>query len=226
MEYSDQKRKGLFKGTALDYVRMRADKHEKVYHDKKQADHLRKLADELGQLPAELIEKIERLEKDLNFWRDISDVSMRLNEWIIKGGGVIIMKKEKRVKKVDSYKTSDGKLYTGPKAKNNAKAHERSIIFRESLDKIVDKARKLFDIPIPKSNKQDDREDDRDQKEIDFMEELTDIVYRDQDFYYLDDFVELIMNLFELNPRAIESLIKFIRDQKKKTDTIEDDILL
>jgi len=63
MEYSDQKRKGLFKGTALDYVRMRADKHEKVYKDKKQADHLRKLADELEQnLPVELIKKVKNLE--------------------------------------------------------------------------------------------------------------------------------------------------------------------
>lgn len=45
-KYSDQNRKGLFKGTALDYIRMRADKHEKVYNLPKQAEHLRKLADE------------------------------------------------------------------------------------------------------------------------------------------------------------------------------------
>lgn len=45
-KYSDQNQKGLFKGTALDYVRMRADKHEKVYNLPKQAAHLRKLADE------------------------------------------------------------------------------------------------------------------------------------------------------------------------------------
>jgi len=45
--YSDQKRKGLFNGTGIDYILMRADKHERVYGDKKQASHLRKLAGEL-----------------------------------------------------------------------------------------------------------------------------------------------------------------------------------
>ena len=49
VEYSDQKRRGLFNGTALDYVRMRADKHEKIYNLPKQAEHLRKLADELEE---------------------------------------------------------------------------------------------------------------------------------------------------------------------------------
>ncbi len=50
IEYSDQKREGLFNGDGIDYIRMRADKHEKVYGDarsKKQAGHLRHLADEL-----------------------------------------------------------------------------------------------------------------------------------------------------------------------------------
>ena len=45
--YSDQKRKGLFNGTGIDYILMRADKHEMVYGDKKQAEHLRRLAEEL-----------------------------------------------------------------------------------------------------------------------------------------------------------------------------------
>ena len=46
-QYSDQKREGLFNGDGIDYIRMRADKHEKVYFMPKQAEHLRKLADEL-----------------------------------------------------------------------------------------------------------------------------------------------------------------------------------
>ena len=46
-EYSDQNRKGLFNGDGIDYIRMRADKHEKIYHLPEQAEHLRKLADEL-----------------------------------------------------------------------------------------------------------------------------------------------------------------------------------
>jgi len=47
MQYSDQKRKNLFKGDGIDYIRMRADKHEKVYFMQAQAEHLRALADEL-----------------------------------------------------------------------------------------------------------------------------------------------------------------------------------
>lgn len=43
--YSDQNRRSLFNGGALDYVRMRADKHENVYKMPKQANHLRELAD-------------------------------------------------------------------------------------------------------------------------------------------------------------------------------------
>jgi len=45
--YSDQKRKNLFNGDGIDYIRMRADKHEKIYFMKEQAEHLRVLADEL-----------------------------------------------------------------------------------------------------------------------------------------------------------------------------------
>lgn len=41
---SDKNKKRLFKGTALDYVRHRALKFERVYGDKKQATWLRKLA--------------------------------------------------------------------------------------------------------------------------------------------------------------------------------------
>jgi len=47
--YSDQKRSRLFKGSGIDYILMRADKHEFVYGDTKQAEHLRKLARELTQ---------------------------------------------------------------------------------------------------------------------------------------------------------------------------------
>ena len=49
MEYSDQKRKNLFNGDGIDYIRMRADKHLKVYFMPEQAAHLRKLADELEE---------------------------------------------------------------------------------------------------------------------------------------------------------------------------------
>lgn len=45
-EMSDQKRRGLFKGTVFDYVRLRAKKHRTKYADVKQADHLQKLADD------------------------------------------------------------------------------------------------------------------------------------------------------------------------------------
>lgn len=47
VEYSDQKRCNLFNGDGIAYIRMRADKHEKVYNLKKQAEHLRNLANEL-----------------------------------------------------------------------------------------------------------------------------------------------------------------------------------
>ncbi len=43
---SDHKRKSLFAGDAIDYVRHRAQKHEADYSDKKQASHLRRLATE------------------------------------------------------------------------------------------------------------------------------------------------------------------------------------
>ena len=44
---SDQKRERLFKGTGIDYIRHRALKHEKEYHDLSQAQWLRKLATDL-----------------------------------------------------------------------------------------------------------------------------------------------------------------------------------
>jgi len=138
------------------------------------------------------------------------------------------MKSKKRIKRIRReycYKTSDNKTFTGPKAKDKAKSHERSIIFRESKNIIYSEARKLFDIPLLKPDNHSDG-DDRDQREIDFMEELMNIVYRDRDFYYIDDFVELIMDLVELNPRAMESLIALIKDQKREADKIEDAILL
>ena len=46
-KYSDSLRKGLFNGDGIDYIRMRAEKHEKIYCLPKQAEHLRNLADEL-----------------------------------------------------------------------------------------------------------------------------------------------------------------------------------
>ena len=56
----DHKRSGLFNGTAIDYVRMRAAHHEINYGMKAQAEHLRKLADqniaERDRLRAELTE--------------------------------------------------------------------------------------------------------------------------------------------------------------------------
>ena len=45
--YGDHKRPGLFSGNGIEYIRMRADKHEKIYNTPKQAKHLRKLANEL-----------------------------------------------------------------------------------------------------------------------------------------------------------------------------------
>ena len=49
MEYSDQTRKKLFKGSALDYVFMRANKHQLEYgttQDRAQANHLRRLVED------------------------------------------------------------------------------------------------------------------------------------------------------------------------------------
>jgi len=62
IEYSDQKRKGLFNGNGIDYIRMRADKHEKIYNCPKQAEHLRRLADEL-ELKCKLIDSSRKFLK-------------------------------------------------------------------------------------------------------------------------------------------------------------------
>lgn len=60
---SDQKRARLFQGTALDYVRQRACKHETHYADPQQAAHLRRLATETE-------ERIEALEAEVERHRD------------------------------------------------------------------------------------------------------------------------------------------------------------
>lgn len=60
-DYSDAKRKGLFAGNGLDYIRMRATKHIKVYASPKQANHLRRLATDIES-------RIEELEEALRFY--------------------------------------------------------------------------------------------------------------------------------------------------------------
>jgi hypothetical protein len=68
---SDQKKKRLFKGNALDYVRHRAHKFEMVYGNPKQAQHLRRLASKMEDrldAQAKVIEAVRVLRTAQEAW--------------------------------------------------------------------------------------------------------------------------------------------------------------
>ncbi len=80
-EYSDRIRKGLFKGTALDYVLMRATKHQRdpAYgstKDRAQANHLRKLVRNEIQEKANLQAKLEKAEVVIKFMENVTAFSV------------------------------------------------------------------------------------------------------------------------------------------------------
>lgn len=64
--FDDHKRKSLFNGTGLDYIRLRAEKHEEQYNMPEQAQHLRQLAQDIDEEIADLKAQIQRKDVALN----------------------------------------------------------------------------------------------------------------------------------------------------------------
>ncbi len=102
--YSDQNRKGLFNGTALDYVRLRAKKWEEIYGNEKQGKHLKNLADlverELKQLKVNerwLIEQIDAVHSIL--------CSNRVGTWQDRARQVV-----KAAKKIEAFELETQKI--------------------------------------------------------------------------------------------------------------------
>ena len=80
----DHHRKGLFKGSAIDYVRHRALKHEVEYrdtHSRHQAHHLRRIATEMETKMETLQAQVERLRAALH---ELQAEASTLTVWLNK----------------------------------------------------------------------------------------------------------------------------------------------
>ena len=119
------------------------------------------------------------------------------------------LKKEKimdKIKREWSYKTSDGKLFTGKFAAKKAKEYQKRLNFRESINNLAAGAREIFNVDKP--NRQEDGKTD---------EELLIEKLNDKFGWDIDSFEEFLHELVTMY-LEIPELSKFFQFVEEKFD--------
>jgi len=112
-------------------------------------------------------------------------------------------------KKIAAYQAEDGKIFTGVDARQEMELHERILEATKEIDKTVEYARKIFDVPeatnsTPATELLDD-DDETTKKEYFFMDKV--VGYDDFSF---DDMITWIVKMKAFNQDAFALLYNHI----------------
>lgn len=116
-------------------------------------------------------------------------------------------KKEKimdKIKREWSYKTSDGKLFTGKFAAKEAKEYQKRLNFKESIKDIIPEARKIFGIGKPNPHESGETTEEK------FLDRINDEFNWDvEDF---EEFLNWIIIIYLETP-GLSELLQFVEEK-------------